>query len=161
MQRSFSIPRRGLRFGRIVIVGLFASVAMSVGANAQTAGQSAAQAVRNAVIQNKLAERGIDLPPVNFRQYSQSNYRSRRPIQNYGLGYGYPGGYGYTPYRYGGYGYGYGNYGYRPYGYGYPYQPSIYRFPRSGTGGSTLGNRANTPGSHYFGPPHASQSFGN
>ena len=159
MHRSSSLTRQTEGRVATAIVCFIASIAMSDRADAQTAGQSAAQAVRDAVIQQKLAERGIQLPAANFRPFPQSNYRSRRPIQNYGFGYGYPGGYGYTPYRYGGYGY--SNYGYGNYGYGYPYQPYIYRFPRGGGGNPGLGNRANTPGSHYFGPPHASQSFGN
>ena len=63
-----------------------------------------------------------------------------------------PGAYGYGGYGYGGYG-GYGGVGYVP----------IYRYRvRSGGGGSAAprnDGRAPTPGSHYFGSPHASQAF--
>ncbi|MGB7325426.1 MAG: hypothetical protein WBD31_11200 [Rubripirellula sp.] len=80
-----------------------------------------------------LGNPGFNIPP-----YQQSTY----PPYGYGSGYGNSYGYGYSNR------YGYGGYGYPVYGSGFGY----------GYGSITRGTPPSpTPGSHYFGNPHASQ----
>ena len=156
-------PRLLLPMIALVSIGLLID---SNHATAQTPGEIAAAAIRNraanggAAVRNNIVQRGFGLP-VARGFYPQSNYRTRRPAYNYGYGgYGYPNygyGYGYSNHGYGGYGY--GGYGYGGYGHG-GYGPTFYRFGNA-DGSSTLGNRLKTPGSNYFGPPHASQYIPN
>ena len=125
------------------------TLAAATTASAQTLGQSAAAAVREQAVENALADRGINVDLSRQRArgfYPQSNYYTRRPAYGYGYGRPYYGGY-YPPVQ---------NFGY---GYGYGYNPGLYihQFRTPARGSTLRDGRQNTPGSHYFGPPHASQ----
>lgn len=143
------------------------AVIISGMATAQTVGQQAAAALRRQAAEQSLQRRGINVdlrgPDIHLHQH---HYQSRRPA--YGYGYGYPRygyGYGFAPFGYSPYAYGDAPYGYSPYGYGTRYLSglSVYHL---GSGGGSMASRSNpidgrqpTPGSHFFGRPHASQFY--
>lgn len=106
------------RIGVAVLAVCFSAVIPISVASGQSAGQIAAQQLREQAVQNALKQRGINLPIRRYQGYSPYSYRS--PYGQYR---------GYQSFR-PSYGYGYSPYGY---GYGYGYQAPIYyyRFPSS------------------------------